>query len=545
MKRKTFVSILLTLALLFSLAVCAGTSAFAVDSAAKTKDQIKLIADKFSTLKQTDSKDLTRYYAVADLDHNGLLEFIAASQAQDLSTSVKIWTVSKDAKSLTECKIDQSGGASFPDILVDMLDTYHVTDTDTWYYMATDSVMVSDTMVNTSETALNLKDGVVSYESYAVETTFIQNGYRSVTHLDKSGMPISAEQYNAAGANAFAGAERSNTALEWLTADKAKDADRLTESYDVFMGTREPTESFPGPKTDDKGGTTPAPAPVPVPPDPGAWLTITKNPTNENRVVGEAAIFIALANTYESLTWTFVSPDGGEYTPASFVAGSGTYVNGEYSTTLTVSNLESWENGWGVYCTFYYKGQTARTSIAYIYVSNRPAPTPTPYPSYGSMSGTAYKNGGWYSIRLQNGSNVSVSSGICKVEGQFYDGCSAIVYYTDYPSATNIYQVNIFGNQGLIVPDTSNQHATGLIIPDGPVSGGYSTGLIVPDSASSDQGGWAGSQYYANESSSYKSYSDNPLYVDKADEYNRVTCPNCGNHFSMGLLACPVCGYSP
>ena len=506
MKRKTCLSILLVLAMLFSLAIIGGTSAFAVDSSAKPKEQIKLIASKFDSLKQTDSKDVTWYYAVADLDHNGCLEFIAASQnSQDLSTGAKIWTVSKDAKDLTECTIDNSGGASFPDLLTDTIDTYHVTDTDTWYYMVTDSVVVSETMVNTAETALSLKDGVVSYETYAVESTIIQNGYRSVTHLDKTGMPISAEQYNAAGSNAFPNAERSNTALEWLTADKAKSADSLTESYDVFLGTREPTEVFPVPKADDTTPVTPAPAPVQ--PDQPTWLSITKNPTNENRVVGEAAIFIAGASAFESLNWTFVSPDGGEYTPANFLSGSGAYINGEYSTTLTVCNLESWMSGWGAYCTFYYKGQTARTSTAYMFVSNRPAPTPQPQPSYGTMSGTAYKNGGWYAIRLQNGSNVSVSSGICKVEGQFYDGCSAIVYYTDYPSATNIYQVDIYGNQGLIIPDQpSGGHATGLIVPDGALGSSAGSYVIADDSLG---GGYAGSQYYNNEDG--YTYADDSL----------------------------------
>ncbi len=521
MKRKTCLSILLTLAMLFSLAVCAGTSAFAVDSSAKPKEQIKLIASEFTSLKQTDTKDAVWYYTVADLDHNGCLELIAASQnSQDLSTKVKIWTVSKDAKNLTECTVDKSGGDSFPDILTDMLDTYHVTESDTWYYMITDAVVVSDSMVNTSETALSLKDGVVSYQSYAVESTFVQNGIRTVKHLDKSGLPISAEQYNAAGADAFAGAERSNTALEWLTADKAKNTDRLTESYDVFLGTREPTENLPVPNSDSQSGKdTPVPVPVPVQPD-QPWLTITKNPTNESRVTGESAIFIAGASAFESLSWTFVSPDGGEYSPANFLAGSGSYVSGEYSTTLTVSNLESWENGWGVYCTFYYRGQTARTSVAYMYVSNRPAPTPQPQPSYGSMSGTAYKNGGWYAIRLQNGTNVSVSSGICKVEGQFYDGCSAIVYYTNYPSSTNIYQVDIYGNMGLIVPDEpTGGHATGLIVPDGAL-GGWAGSQYNANEQEEDQGGWAGSQYYANEQEEDQGgWAGSQYYANEQDEY--------------------------
>ena len=50
MKRKTCLSILLVLAMLFSLAIIGGASAFAVDSSAKPKEQIKLIASKFDVL---------------------------------------------------------------------------------------------------------------------------------------------------------------------------------------------------------------------------------------------------------------------------------------------------------------------------------------------------------------------------------------------------------------------------------------------------------------------------------------------------------------
>ena len=269
MKRKTCLSILLTLAMLVSLVLCAGVEAFAVDATAKPREQLKLIASKFDSLKQKDTKDAAWYYTVTDLDHNGLLELIAASQnAKDLSTQLKVWTVSKDATELTECTVDKTGGESLPDILIDTIDTYHDTGSDTWYYMVTDTVMVSATNMNTSQVALKLKDGVISYEPYAMESTFIENGYRTVRHVDKNGIGISAEQYNAAGANAFAEAERSNTALEWLTAEEAAKADRLTESYEVFDGTREPTEVFPVPKS----GTEPTPAIIPVQPDQGIQL---------------------------------------------------------------------------------------------------------------------------------------------------------------------------------------------------------------------------------------------------------------------------------
>jgi hypothetical protein len=280
---------------------------------------------------------------------------------------------------------------------------------------------------------------------------------------------ISADQYNAAGVNNFTGAARSNTAFEWLVADEIANLDRLTESYEVFLGTREPSEAFPVPEPVALGGT-PTPVPTDAPqPTPPVYLTITKNPTNENRNVGENAIFVANANAYESLNWTFVSPDGGEYTPANCFAGSNVGYSGENSTTITVFGLEEWLNAWGAYCTFHFKGQTARTSTAYIYVNS-----PPPEPTYGSMGGTAYEGGGGYAINLDNGDQVYVDAGICNVEGQFYDGCSAMVYYTNYPSSDTIYQVDIWGNQGLIPP--VDQHATGFNPPDD--DGEYATGFI-------------------------------------------------------------------
>ena len=145
-------------------------------------------------------------------------------------------------------------------------------------------------------------------------------------------------------------------------------------------------------------------------------------------------------------------------------------------------------NGWGAYCTFYFQGQSARTSTAYIYLSSTPPTPPTPpTPYYGTMSGTAYEGGAGYAIYLQNGTQVFVDSWNCNVEGQFYDGCSAIVYYTDYPSDANIYRADIYGNQGLIIPDD-------------------------------DQGGWAGS--------------------------STVTCPYCGAEVASAYEDCPYCGHN-
>lgn len=442
----------LALIMLLSLAVCANASAVADDAPSSASQQLKLISSQIDSLEQKDTQNQW-YYCVADLDHNGCLEFIAASQhPADRSTNLKVWTVSKDAKTLTECALDKPDDESFPDIMTDTMDTYYVKDTDTWYYMAYDNVVISDSEVYTVKTAVNLKDGTIRYDAYAVEHTLLKNGAKIVSYTDPKGISISADQFNASGDTALAGAKRSNTAFEWLTADKIRTPDRLTESYEVFMGIREPTETFPVPKPVALGGKpTPSPSPS-VSPQPvkPIWLTITKNPTNENKKVGGSAVFVACANAYESLNWTFVSPNGGQYSPANFISGSRASVSGEYSTTITVSGLESWMDGWGAFCTFYYQGQSARTSTAYISIkSTPPTPTPTPTPTYGSMGGLAYEAGGGYAIDLQNGDEVYVDSWMCNVEGRFYDGCSAVVYYVDYPSEKNIYQVSIYGDQGL------------------------------------------------------------------------------------------------
>ena len=126
------------------------------------------------------------------------------------------------------------------------------------------------------------------------------------------------------------------------------------------------------------------------------------------------------------------------------------------------------------------------------------------------MSGTAHEGGGGFAIYLQNGTEVFVDSWNCNVEGQFYDGCSAIVYYTDYPSTANVYRADIFGNMGLIIPEEEKGGWAGSNYPYdemGPEpeedQGGWAGSNYPYDEMGpepeEDQGGWAGSNYYDNE----------------------------------------------
>ena len=148
---------------------------------------------------------------------------------------------------------------------------------------------------------------------------------------------------------------------------------------------------------------------------------------------------------------------------------SQTYGTG--GTTLSIGNVATDMNGWGAYCTFYYRGQTARTSTAYIYVTGKNYQTPDWTVTYSSMSGTAYRDSqSTICVFLQNGTTLylpSYSTGgyTCNITGQLDyagGGASCMVYYTgSYPTADSIYECDVWGNMGLIVPD----QATAVIEP--------------------------------------------------------------------------------
>ena len=183
---------ILSIVLAVLLVAALGISAYA-DDTASPKTQLQLIVSQIDSLKQDDSTR-TWYYCVTDMDHDGCLEFLAGSlHPADRSTNLKVWSVSPDGSELKECSLTKDNDESFPDIMADTVDTFHVKDTDTWYYMVNDNVVLSDAEVYTVKTAVNLKNGVLSYESYATEHTVVDGtGKRHVTCTDAKGIGISA-----------------------------------------------------------------------------------------------------------------------------------------------------------------------------------------------------------------------------------------------------------------------------------------------------------------------------------------------------------------
>lgn len=405
--------------------------------------QINYLFSNFKTFQQ-DETNRTWQYAVTDLNHDGQLELIAASlNTADHTTDVKLWEMNLKDSTFREGKITVPQNDTFPDIIAENADTYYDKDTDTWSYMFYDNVVLSQDDVYSVKTSVTYKEERLNFTRLAIQHTMNLNGYISTTYTDFDGRTITPEAYNSAGANAYATLEKSSTNFDWFRFADVSNVSRLADSYSVFDGEKQPDKTTPAP--------TPVPTSGPQPPRP-TYLTITKNPTNETHVAGETAWFVADANAYDSLTWTFISPNGGQYSWSSFsnifpyasVGGSG-------STTLSISNVAQDMNNWSVACTFYYNGQTARTNSAYLYVRQSPKPTPTPVPYGGMITGSVTDFAmSTVSLYLNNGTSVSIPREICDCQGDYYIGASADVYYNgSAPTRQSIYRVVVYGKQPL------------------------------------------------------------------------------------------------
>ena len=551
MTKKTTARFLLAMMLVLALTVSTGASVLADSPSVQQADsQINTIFATLDALKQNASGDVWRY-AVTDLNHNGCLEVVAASLHADYATNVKVWELNAGGTAFQELKVSVPEGESFPDLISDSADTYHDTAGDKWAYIFHDKIMLSDQDVYTVICSVILKDGELSFNQHAIEHAEVVNGRMNTSYTDNNGFPISADAYNASAVNAFSTSERSNTAFGWFRLEDISEAAELANSYAVFTGEKQLEKSTPRPTS-----TLPSAAPAPVAtakPQAApvnnnsnsrpAYLSVTKNPTNENRKQGDTALFVANANAFDSLTWTLVSPNGGEYSVESFQNYFGSTVSGNYSTTLAINKVRADMNGWGAYCTFYYNGQTARTSTAYLYVKGAGTNTNANTSSvYGSISGTVYDT--WsnvYTIYLANGSSVQVSRSKCNISGDLYDGCSCTVYYVVYANGSyDVYSVDIYGK-------TSS--SSGYVDPYYYIIDGYDPYAYSYDYYS-DYGGWAGSNYYENE----YGYVDPSYYaIDGYDPYadqggwagsSTVTCPACGNQVQSAYETCPYCGAS-
>ena len=410
---KKTISIVLMLVMLFSMSMAAfaeGSSAQtdpaqsqqnlvavpvkATDDAANT--QIQYLFNNFATFKQPESAGAKWSYAVTDLNHNGRLELLAASvQGDGRYTHVSAWEMGADMNSCAPIQVNVPEDESFPDILTDSADTFYNQASNTWIYMFYDNIIFSGEEAYYAKCAVKLADDGLSFQQLAVQHNQAAGGIVNTAYMDNSGNPITGEQYNAAGTEGPAQLIKSSTNFEWVDAANVTSQNMLFNSYAVFKGMMQPTSK------------TAQPAQAPA--QSGGFLTITKNPTNESRTVGGTAYFVANASTWTSLSWTLVSPQGGEYNADGFVKlYPYAKVSGADSTTLTIANVSTDMNGWGAYCTFYSGSQTARTGTAYLYVSGSTTTSTNYSYYYGLDYYIVYNSDGSYTMYFSDGSSLTV-----------------------------------------------------------------------------------------------------------------------------------------
>ena len=360
--------------------------------------QIQYLFNNFNTFKQPESDGNKWSYAVTDLNHNGRLELLAASvQGSGRYTYVSAWEMGEDLNSVTPIQVNVPEEESFPDIVTDSADTFYNQAANTWIYMFYDNIVLSADEIYYAKCAVKLADDGLSFQQLAIQHNQAAGGIVNTTYMNNSGDPITGEQYNAAGTEGPAQLIKSSTNFEWVDAASVTSQNALFNSYAVFKGMMQPTSK------------TAQPVQAPANPQNGGFLTITKNPTNESHTVGGTATFIANASTWTSLSWSFVSPQGGEYNADGFVKMFPyAKVSGAGTTTLTIANVSTDMNGWSVYCTFYSGSQTARTGSAYLYVSGSTTTSTSYSYYYGLDYYIIYNADGSYTMYFTDGSSLTV-----------------------------------------------------------------------------------------------------------------------------------------
>ena len=359
---------ILAMTLAFVMLLSLGMSAYAAPttSAGNLNNQLSLIYQNFSTLKQDDSPTVW-FYTVTDLDHNGRLELMAAAIDNPLSGEArfKMWEVNQEGTALEVTSHENTGKDDlFVNLVTDSADTIYDAETRAWYYIFPVYADLSydytdeNNAPNRANSSWNEVCGINKHGSHidcgtlAIKNTVIRDNQVEITILDKDKNPITEDQYLNVVNTTFAGKQRSNTSFDWFRASEAASLDRFINSYSVFEGSKPLPQSVLAYNI----------------PNTAMSLTVTKNPSNEYHNAGETAIFIVNAVNYTSLYWTFVDPSGAARTAQEFMNACGGSVGGQNGTDLYIYNVNTGMNGWGVYCTFQGNGgQTARTSTAYLY----------------------------------------------------------------------------------------------------------------------------------------------------------------------------------
>ena len=537
---KRTMSLILALMLMLSFFTVASA-----DGTPSAEAQINTLFSSFATMKQA-GPDVWSY-AVTDLDHNGRLELLAACvKGAERRTSLLAWEVSQDGKTVVQ--IPTSG--SYPDVIRASADTFHNLSDGTWSYQFDDIAVNSPTELAENKCALSLKDGKLGFTAFANKKISTQNSQSPISYFNSVGHSITPEDYNAAASNAFASSAKSSTCFDWFLVTDAGSASRFSDSYAIFNGSVMP--AWP----DDAAAKATAPATsAQTVTNPNAALLITKSPTSESQKPGATALFIANASSWLSVSWTFVAPNGGEYSASSFAAQfPQASVTGDTGSYLSIKNVTPEMNGWSVYATFYAQNaQTSRTGTAYLYVSNQPAGTSVT--TNRSASGTVTDfDTNKITVSLTEGGSVQVPAGSCSTLcGNLAAGCACTVWYNGKAAASgNVWHLDVYGSPvpaPVEVTQTPQTHVHYVYYCPNCSHSVPENAAVCPYCGYSFTG-TTYARYYCPSCMSevsanadicpYCGYIFNTgLYYYEEHYY----CPSCANEISADADLCPYCGY--
>ena len=184
------------------------------------EEQKRILEENRGLWEFTEPYESPWFYTFTDLDHNGMLEVIAASlQGSGLYTYVHFYEVLPDGSGLRDCRQENAeieGLDDWPDIILESLSCRYDAAADRWYYLCENITRSGYNYQYYSMNALCLKDGAAEWEFLADKSVeWDENGGEHVACSDASGNPISEQDYDSAAERRFAGLERSELNLEW------------------------------------------------------------------------------------------------------------------------------------------------------------------------------------------------------------------------------------------------------------------------------------------------------------------------------------------
>ena len=285
------------------------------------------------------------FYTVTDLDHNGLLEILAAStQGTGIFTYANFYEVLPDGsglKNLYHEGVEIEGPDDWPEIIRDSLPCYYDAASDTYFYPCEGVTREGAAHQYFAWSALSLKNGVAEWEHLASKDVEWLDGGESerITCTDAQGDPISEADYDSAVERRFAGMEKSEVKLDWTQVQPELPEEAQPEAEST--------------------------------PDNNPEFNITKNPTSESLTIGGKTWFIAHADNGVAPTWQMLDPEGEVYTlSAAMDSNPGLQLEVLPQDTLAVSNVPLSVNGWSVVARFDGDGGSLTTEPAFLYVGD-------------------------------------------------------------------------------------------------------------------------------------------------------------------------------